>query len=102
MGARIDCCTMIKKLGECPCSNSCNNYISGNDVAGLLKYRIPTKVTHTATIYKCCTCPTCGNVIDSIDEWNGKKIRIMNQYCKYCGQALDWSDEERQTIRFDD
>lgn len=98
MGASIDCCTAEKRLGECPCSDDCTNYISQNEVASALRHRIPTKVTHEATIYKCCTCPSCGNVVDSFEHFNGKRVRIMTLYCVYCGQALDWSDEEKQTV----
>ena len=62
--------------------------------------RTPTKVEHTATIYKCCTCPTCGNVVDEFDKWGETYTRITTDYCRFCGQALDWSDEERSVVRF--
>jgi hypothetical protein len=31
MGASIDCCT-LKGLGNCPCSNDCNEYVNKNEV----------------------------------------------------------------------
>lgn len=55
----------------------------------------PTKVEHTATIYKCCTCPSCRNVVDKIEkDRHGEEHRIFSKFCSYCGQALDWSDEQ--------
>lgn len=31
MGASIDCC-ILKGLGNCPCSNDCNEYVNRNEV----------------------------------------------------------------------
>ena len=59
-----------------------------------LEKQIPKKVTHEATLYHCCTCPTCKNVIDEFTDFTGKKYRVTVQYCKFCGQKLDWSDIE--------
>lgn len=56
--------------------------------------QIPKKVTHEASLYSCCTCPDCKNVIDEFTEFAGKTARVTVQYCKFCGQALDWSDIE--------
>lgn len=53
---------------------------------------IPQKVTHEATLYRCCTCPRCKNVVDEFAEFLGKKVRVQLKYCNFCGQALDWSD----------
>lgn len=36
------------------------------------------------------SCPTCGNSI--VNVWN--RADYKPNYCHYCGQALDWSDEE--------
>ena len=58
-----------------------------------LEKQIPQKVTHEATIYSCCTCPNCKNVVDEFTEYCGKKVRVTYAYCRYCGQALDWGDE---------
>lgn len=61
-----------------------------------LKKQIPKKPTHEATLYRCLTCPTCKNVIDEFMEFvpEHPKIRVKTLHCKYCGQALDWSDTE--------
>lgn len=67
--------------------------ITVTEIIALLKYRIPAKVTHTATKYTSCTCPSCGNVIDRFMDWNGERVRIMDSYCHFCGQELDWGDE---------
>ena len=70
------------------------------DVERELQYRIPKKVTHNATLYSCCTCPSCGNVVDETEKWGDRAVRIMHKYCVYCGQALDWTDEEKQMVGF--
>lgn len=31
MGASIDCCT-LRGLGNCPCSNDCNDYANKNEI----------------------------------------------------------------------
>lgn len=38
-------------------------------------------------------CPTCKAVFGS-DETRKHLISWKMDYCKYCGQALDWSDDE--------
>ena len=56
-----------------------------------LEKRTPTMVTHEATLYACHTCPSCKNVVDETTEFiPGQKIRVMAQWCKFCGQALKW------------
>lgn len=87
---------------NCPYIGDCNRKQLHNDAIDVLKaqerelrYRTPRKVEHTATIYKCCTCPSCGNVVDEFDKWGETYTRITTDYCKFCGQALDWSDEEK-------
>ena len=44
-----------------------------------LSYRNAKAITHTATKLDDATCPSCGNV-----------IRLIYDYCHYCGQKLDW------------
>jgi hypothetical protein len=58
-----------------------------------VKKTIPQKVTHEATLYKCCTCPNCKNVVDKFTDFLGEKVRVRIKYCNFCGQALDWSKE---------
>lgn len=52
------------------------------------------KVTHEATLYKCCTCPNCKNVVDEFKKWGESTVRIQYQYCYFCGQKLDWEEEQ--------
>lgn len=54
----------------------------------------PKKPTHEATLYKSNTCPYCKNVVDEFVTIAEIKQRVLNPYCKLCGQALDWSDAE--------
>ena len=58
-----------------------------------VKKTIPQKVTHEATLQRCCTCPYCKGVVDEFTEFLGKKVRVQFKYCNFCGQALDWRDE---------
>ena len=58
-----------------------------------VKKQIETKVTHEASLYRCCTCPSCRNVVGKIERWGDSDVRITHPFCKLCGQALDWSDE---------
>lgn len=56
--------------------------------------QIPKKVTHEVPLHKCCTCPNCKNVVDEFTDFAGKKVRVTYNHCRFCGQALDWSDKE--------
>lgn len=58
-----------------------------------LKHTIPAKITHEATLYKCPTCPSCKNVVGHMTDLFGKKMLAHVPYCEFCGQHLDWSDE---------
>lgn len=58
-----------------------------------LERQTPKKVTHEATLYKRCTCPNCKNVVDEIEKWRERTVRITPDYCDICGQRLDWSEE---------
>ena len=57
-----------------------------------LEKQIPKRLTHEATLYECCTCPNCKNVIDRFEKWGENTVRITYEYCHYCGQKLDWRD----------
>lgn len=73
----------------------CNKANEALDIAiQAVEKQIPKKITHEATIYKCCTCPNCKNVVDEYTEFLGKKVRVTYAYCHYCGQKLDWSDND--------
>lgn len=55
-----------------------------------LEKQIPKKITHEATLHKCCTCPNCKNVIDEFEQFGENKVRVKYNYCHFCGQKLDW------------
>lgn len=59
-----------------------------------LERQIATKITHEATLSRCCTCPNCKNVVDEFIDFQGKKTRVTTIHCKFCGQALDWEDTQ--------
>ena len=54
----------------------------------------PMKVTHEATLQKCCTCPRCKNVVDEFNTFGEQKVRVRVKFCKFCGAHLDWSGEQ--------
>lgn len=54
---------------------------------------IPKQVTHEATIYDALTCPRCKNVVSKREKWGSSNVRIMYQYCPFCGQHLKEEDE---------
>ena len=73
--------------------NMCKSDDMHNAIVALEK-QIPKKITHEATLQRCATCPTCKNVLDEFIELipGQPKIRVTFAYCYFCGQALDWSD----------
>lgn len=50
----------------------------------------PKKITHQATLLKCCTCPSCLNVVDKFEKFGDALVRVEFEYCHFCGQKLDW------------
>ena len=68
-------------------------------VLNALEKQMPKTVTHEATLYKCCTCPTCKNVVDKFEKWGENTVRIEYKYCHLCGQKLDWSDHPTEKGR---
>ena len=56
--------------------------------------QVPKKPTHEATLCKCFTCQSCKNVVDEFEAIGNEKHRVLVPHCRFCGQALDWSDEE--------
>ena len=73
--------------------NMCESDDMHNAIVALEK-QIPKKITHEATLQRCATCPTCKNVLDEFIEFipGQPKIRVTFTNCHFCGQALDWSD----------
>lgn len=75
--------------------------VDDRDVADAINYAASAmsrldakKPTHEATLYKSLTCPRCKNVIDSFTTMFGQKVRVMEPHCKFCGQKIDWSEED--------
>ena len=68
--------------------------LNKKEIVNAFKKQIPEKVTHEASLVRCCTCPKCKNVVDKFEKWGESTIRITYNYCHFCGQALDWSDTE--------
>lgn len=60
-------------------------------VLNALEKQMPKTVTHEASLYRCCTCPTCKNVVDKFEKWGERTARITYNYCHFCGQNLDWN-----------
>lgn len=58
--------------------------------AKLREKQTPKMVTHEATLLRSFTCPTCKNVVNKFMEDNGKRVRVQEQYCQFCGQVLKW------------
>ena len=73
--------------------NMCESDDMHNAIVALEK-QIPKKITHEATLKRCATCPTCKNVLDEFIELvpGQPKIRVTFTHCHFCGQALDWSE----------
>ena len=73
--------------------NMCESDDMHNAIVALEK-QIPKKITHEATLQRCATCPTCKNVLDEFIEFipDQPKIRVTFTHCHFCGQALDWSE----------
>lgn len=67
-----------------------------NAVKNALEKQIPKTVTHEATLYKCCTCPNCKNVVDEFTTFGESRVRVTYKFCHFCGQALDWSDSKTE------
>lgn len=55
--------------------------------------QIAKKPTHEATLPRVCTCPNCRNSLDEFTEFNGKRYRVIVEFCKFCGQRLFWDGD---------
>ena len=65
----------------------------GMSLKEAVEKQIPKKVTHEASIFECCTCPNCRNVVDEFTDFNGQRVRVTHNNCKFCGQALDFGSD---------
>ena len=62
-----------------------------NNAIKAIGRRIPAKVIRkTGTNNR--FCPYCGNIVSSFEKWDGCEVMIGMDYCKYCGQNLDWEE----------
>lgn len=59
-----------------------------------LKKQTPQKLSCKGIGYET-YCQSCGLLISEYDDEN----HFRYDYCPNCGQALDWSDEEWQTLK---
>lgn len=48
---------------------------------------------HKATLYNCLTCPSCGNVVSKHEKWGEKEVRILPDFCQFCGQRIAFPKE---------
>lgn len=55
-----------------------------------LEKQIAKEPTHEASLQKCCTCPSCKNVIDKFEQFGESKVRVKYNYCHFCGQKIKW------------
>lgn len=53
----------------------------------------PKPCEHKATLYKCLTCPSCGNVVSKHEMWGETEVRILPGYCQFCGQRIELPKE---------
>lgn len=56
--------------------------------------QVAKRITHDSTLLKCCTCPSCKNVLDKFETFGDSRLRVRFKFCHFCGQKLDWSDVE--------
>lgn len=64
-----------------------------SDNARLREKETPKPCEHKATLYKCLTCPSCGNVVSKHEMWGETEVRILPDYCKFCGQRIELPKE---------
>ncbi|MDE6019997.1 MAG: hypothetical protein K2H01_03225 [Ruminococcus sp.] len=61
-----------------------------------LEKQIPKKPLDVcAPVVKLGICPVCKGEIDKLGD-RPNRVFIHDRYCKDCGQAIDWSDENEQ------
>lgn len=61
------------------------NIVAMKQAIKIMKKQIPKLVIQKDKDY---LCPECKNLISDVVEWNEKDIRIIPQYCKFCGQRV--------------
>ena len=104
-GANADACPYMKH-GSCwDCFDASSAYMNimqdalayiqqlESDNARLREKDTPKPCEHKATLYKCLTCPSCGNVVSQHEMWGETEVRILPKYCKFCGQRIEYPKE---------
>ena len=73
---------------ESACKKDNEDLVAIQTAISALEYRIPKKPIYNdyTGLY---VCPDCKKIIADSDD-----VFDFSDYCKFCGQALDWSDEE--------
>ena len=83
-----DAIRIIEGLDE---SNSEENIEAKKMAVAAMRKQIPKRpVEHFNGNEWECKCPVCGGITDTPTE----VIEECIQYCGWCGQRLDWSDEQ--------
>ena len=59
-----------------------------------LEKQVPKPVTHEAAKHDICTCPNCKHSVDAFEDFGDCKVRILYEYCHFCGQRLRWSEND--------
>ena len=69
--------------------------LNERSIVNALKKANSTKPIKLATKKGDYICSCCGNLVgDRFLEISGEKVKIKENFCDICGQALDWSDTE--------
>lgn len=72
-------------------SNSEENMEAKKMAVAAMRKQIPKRpVEHFTGNEWECKCPVCGGITNTLTE----VIEECIQYCGWCGQKLDWSDEQ--------
>lgn len=81
----------IRIINGLDTSNSEENIKAKKMAVAAMKKQIPQRpVEHFTGNEWECKCPVCGGITDTPTE----VIEECIQYCGWCGQRFDWSDEQ--------
>lgn len=85
-------CTLRIQCKECKRNYECSFYLASKKLQELVDKATPKKVLNTElhhidAILKRTKCPQCSNYT------YGFRYSVI-KFCRHCGQALDWSNED--------
>lgn len=84
-----DACEYCKKQSMLELTVSNDKWKHYEYAAQAIDKQIPKKVIHKGYFYGYThRCPSCGNQVEK------GAYGLNDKYCKTCGQALDWGEEE--------